>query len=101
MAATSSSGSVASATTASFALRTNSTIATPSDHHHVRARDRHEDEQHLHLLGVGADARHQLTDLGAVVVPEVQALQVVEEPAAQLGLGAQRDREGGGAPEVR
>ena len=74
---------------------------TPSDHHHVRAGDRHEDEQHLHLLRIGADAGHQLTDLGPIVIPEVQPLEVVEQAAAQLGFGSQRDGEGRGAAEIR
>ena len=76
-------------------------MVTPSDHHHVRAGDRHEDEQHLHLLRIGADPGHQLTDLGPVVVPEVQSLEVVEQAAAQLGFGPQRDGERRGAAEVR
>ena len=62
-------------------------------HHEVGARDGDEHEQHLHLLRVRAHPRHQLTDLRAVVVPEVQPLQVVEQPAPQLGLGPQRDDE--------
>ena len=86
--------------TASFAFEHEQHDRDADDHHEVRAGDRDEHEQHLHLLGVGADPRHQLTDLGAVVVAEVQPLQVVEQPAAQLGFGPQRDRERGGAPEV-
>ena len=57
------------------------------DHHDVGARDGDEHEQHLYLFGIDAGPGHQLADLRAVVVAEVQALQLVEEPAPQLGLG--------------
>ena len=54
----------------------------------------------LDLLDVGVRPRHELTGLGLVVEREVQALQVREEPLAQVGLGPQRDPERGVAAEA-
>ena len=53
----------------------------------------------LDLLDVGVGARHELTGLGLVVEREVQALEVREQPVAQVGLDPVRDAERGVAAE--
>ena len=49
-----------------------------------RERDHH--DEGLDLLEVGVGPAHQLAGLGAVVEREVEALEVGEEPVAQVGL---------------
>src|SRR5439155_25601094 len=71
------------------------------DHHDVGAGHGDEHEQHLHLFGIDAGPGHELADLRPVVVAEVKALQLVEEPAPQLRLGPERDLERGVAPVGR
>jgi hypothetical protein len=57
------------------------------DHPEIRHRDRDHHHERLDLLEVARRAAHQLAGLGAVVVPDVQRHDVVEQPLAQSGLG--------------
>ena len=69
--------------------------------HLDRAGDRQRDEQDhvVDLLDVGVRVRHQLAGLGLVVETEVQALQVRDEPHADVGLDAPGEPERGVAAE--
>ena len=71
------------------------------DDHRERARRRQREQDHhgLDLLDVGVGPGHQLAGLRFVVESEVQALEMGEEPLAQVRLGAQRDPEGRVPPE--
>ena len=88
-----SSGSAARAATASGALIVNSTIVTPMIITMLAPGDRDEHEEQLDLAQVGVRARHQLPRLRAVVVREVEPLEVRVEVTPQVRLGSQRDRE--------
>ena len=94
-----SSGSRPSANSASPGLR--STQDDDDRGHLDRARDRQRDEQDdvVDLLDVGVRVRHQLAGLGLVVEREVQALEVRDEPHADVGLDAPRQAERGVAPQ--
>ena len=63
------------------------TITTFADEHG------HEHDELVDLAEVEVGPRHQVPDLGAVVVAEVQLLQVREQLRAQHVLGAVRDVE--------
>ena len=94
-----SNGSRPSANNARPGLR--STRITDDRDHLDRARDRQRHEQHdvVDLLDVGVRVRHQLTGLRLVVEREVQALQVRDEPHADVGLDAPREPERGVAAQ--
>ena len=49
------------------------------DHHHVRGEHRNEQHELVDLTEVEVRPRHQVPDLRAVVVPEVQLLEVCEQ----------------------
>ena len=57
------------------------------DRDQVRDRERDQHDDALDLLQVGVGPAHQLAGLRPVVEGEVQALEVGEQPVAQLGLG--------------
>ena len=101
VAATLRNGRAASDTSASLALIEKSTTATPSDHHHVGAATGMKTRNSWICWRSVLARAIELPGLGLVVVTEVEALQVGEQPAAQLGLGPQRDEEGGVAPDGR
>ena len=58
------------------------------DHHDVRHEHRYEHHELVDLAQVEVRPRHQVPDLRAVVVPEVQLLQVREQLGSQHVLGA-------------
>ena len=77
---TASNGKLINDSSVSFTLIVNSTARIADDHHHVRREHRHEDREQVDLAQVEVRPRHQVPDLRPVVVPEVQLLQVREQP---------------------
>ena len=80
----------------SLTFRVNRTRQDRDDHDEVREEDGHETTSLVDLAEVEVRGRrHQVPDLGAVVIAEVQLLQVREQLRAQHVLGAVRDVERG------
>ena len=69
------------------------------DQHDVGDRDRHHRDEHLHEVEIARRPAHQLTRLRPVVIADVEAHDVVEQPLAELGLGPARLTEGEVAAE--
>ena len=92
-------GSRPSANNASPGLRKTRMIDDRDHLDRARDRQRHEQDDVVDLLDVGVRVRHQLAGLRLVVEREVQALEMRDEPHADVGLDAPREPERGVTPQ--